>query len=128
MSILDLLLETDSKKLELKFSKQFEVKRLSEKIGEPFIITCAPTTTEQLVHVSEISNSITEIKMNTVLECCKIDGKKIATKELMEKFKALTPINLLEKLLLPGEIYTLYNKVQEISGYNDGGVEEIKNS
>lgn len=128
MSVLDLLLETDPKNLELKCSKQFEVKRLSEKIGGNFVVNCSPMTSEQMAHISEISNSITEIKMNTVLECCKIDGKKIASKELMEKFKAATPINLLEKLFLPGEVYTLYNTIQAMSGYSEGGVEEVKNS
>lgn len=128
MSVLDLLLEADPKKLELKFSKQYEVKRLSMKIGGPFIVICSPLTNEQLKHVSEISKDNTEMKINVVLECCKIDGKKIASKELMDKFKAITPIDLIEKLLLPGEIYELYSIINNMSGYGEGVIEEIKNS
>lgn len=128
MSVLDLLLETDPKKLELKFSKQYEVKRLSEKIGGKFIVNCTPLTNEQLSHVSEISKNNADMKINVVLECCKIDGKIIANKELMDKFKAITPIDLMEKLFLPGEIYKLYETVNDMSGYGDGVVEEIKNS
>lgn len=128
MSVLDLLLETDQKKLEIKFSKEFEVKRLSEKIGSPFIVTCSPLTNEQLAYLAEISKNNTEIKVNTVLECCKIDGKKIASKELLEKFKVATPNDLVEKLFLPGEIYKLYETVNSMSGYGEGVIEEIKNS
>ena len=128
MSVLNLLLETDPQQLELKFSKKFEVKRLSEIIGSPFVVTCSPITNEQLSHLSEISKNNTDLKINTVLECCKIDGKKIASKELMEKLKAITPKDLIEKLLLPGEIYELYSTVNSMSGYGEGVIEEIKNS
>lgn len=128
MSVLNLLLETDMQKLELKFSKEFEVKRLSKIIGSPFIVKCSPLTNEQLAHISEISKTNTDLKVNTVLECCKIDGKKIASKELMEKFKAPTPKDLVEKLFLPGEIYSLYSTIDSMSGYGEGVIEEIKNS
>lgn len=128
MSILDLLLETDIKKLELKFSKDFEVKRLSEKIGKPFVVSCSPMTNDQLTHISEVSKNNSDMKIHVVIECCKIEGKKIATKELMEKFNVITAFELVQKLFLPGEIYEMYTQVNNMSGYGEGAVEEIKNS
>lgn len=127
MSIIDLLLETDPKKLETKFKKEYEVERLSKILGEKFVITCSPLTSEQIGHIGEISKNHTEIKKNAVLECCKLEGKKIASKELMERMSAHTPFDLLDKLFLPGEVHELYSVINEMSGYGEDAIREIKN-
>lgn len=127
MSILDLLLETDIKKLELNNSKKYEIKRISNIIGEKFIITCSPIRTDQIAHIAEVSKNNTEIKHNTILEACKIDGKKINNKELMEKFNVVTPTELVGKMLLAGEISEINNIINDISGYGKDAIEEIKN-
>ena len=127
MSILDLLLETDIKKLELNNSKEYEIKRLSEILGKRFTVTCCPINTEQVAHIGEISKNNTEVKHNTIIESCRIDGKKLNNKELMEKFKAVTPTELVGKMFLSGEIYELYTIINNISGYGRDAVEEIKN-
>ena len=46
----------------------------------------------------------------------------------MDKFKVYTPKDLIRKILLAGEIVTLYNIIGELSGFDGGAVEEIKNS
>ncbi len=127
MSILDLLLETDEKKLKINNSKDYEVKRLSNVLGQKFIVNCKPLTNEQVAHIGEVSKDNTELKLNAVIEACRIEGKKFSHKELMGKFKVLTPLELLNKLFLPGEIYELYDIVNKLSGYSKDAVEEIKN-
>ncbi len=128
MSLIDVLLETDIEKLNAKTVKEYEVKRLSDKIKSPFIVTCTPLRLEQLSHVSEISKTTTEMKVNAVIECCRIDGKKFNNKELMEKLRVHTPQQVIEKLFLPGEVHKLYEVVNSISGYGEGAIEEIKNA
>lgn len=126
MGIFDLLLETDAKKLKASNSKDCEIKRLSDILGERFIVTCTPLTAEQIQYVGEVSKNNTEMKANIVLECCKLEGKSLKSKELLEKFGVPTPIDALHKLFLPGEIYTLYETVNQLSGYNKDAVKEVK--
>ena len=54
MSIFDRLLETDAEKLQEKEKTELKIKRLSDIVGEPFVVTCAALTEDQMVHVSEI--------------------------------------------------------------------------
>lgn len=126
-SILDLLLETDAEKFQHSNTKDFEITRLSEKIGEKFIVQCSTLTSEKIRHVAEISKNNIDTKTYSILESCRIEGKKINSKELMEKFGAITPPELIEKLLLPGEIQSLYDEISTLSGYARNAVEEIKN-
>ena len=49
-------------------------------------------------------------------------------KEVLEHFKAPTPKELINKLLLAGEIDELYNTINELNGYDKEDEEEdIKN-
>lgn len=127
MSIFDKLLETDVEKLQGKEKRKYEVKRLSDVIGEPFYVTCKPLSNEQVSHIGEISKKETDMRLHVVLEACSIEGKPINNKELLDKLGVLTGKEAVEKLFLPGEIYALFDFVQEISGYGRNAVEEIKN-
>lgn len=127
MSILDLLLETDVEKLQHANKKDFEIKRLSKALGEKFLIECRPLTNQQIEHIGEISKSNADMKLNAILESCRLEGKRFNHQQLMNKFGVATPIDLLNKLLLPGEIFELYNAVNELSGYGKDAVKEIKN-
>lgn len=128
MSIIDLLLETDVEKLQAKHNKNYEIKRLSKVLGEKFIITCYALTHEQVAHLGEISKTNTAMKLNAVLEACRIEGKRFNNKELMDKFGVATPTDLLNKLFLPGELYELYGIINTLSGYSKDAVSEVKNS
>lgn len=127
MSILDLLLETDVEKLQASNTKEFEIKRLSKVLGEKFVVTCRALTNDQITHVGEVSKNNTDTKLNVVLESCRIEGKRFNNKQLMDRFNVITPIELLNKLFLPGEIFELYTAVNELSGYTKDAVKEIKN-
>lgn len=128
MSIIDLLLETNVEKLQTKHNKNYEIKRLSKVLGEKFIITCYALTHEQVAHIGEISKTNADMELNTILEACRIDGQRLSNKELMDKFGVFTPKDLLNKLFLPGELYSIYKVVNELSGYNNDAVREVKNS
>lgn len=126
-NIIDLLLETDIEKLAASNAQECEIKRLSKVLDQPFIVTCKPLTNEQIAHIGEISKTNVDMKLNVVLEACRIEGKKLNGKELMGKFNVVRPLDLLDKLFLPGEISKLYDVVNEISGYTKDAVKEIKN-
>lgn len=128
MDILDLLLEADPTKLKEKAKKDYEIKRLSRLLGEKFIVTCYPLTHEQVTHIGEISKNNTDAKLNAILEACRLSGHKLGDQQLMEKYKAATPKELVVNLFLPGEVYSLYETVNQLSGYGRDAVAEIKNS
>ncbi|HAR73074.1 MAG TPA: hypothetical protein DCR77_06660 [Flavobacteriaceae bacterium] len=125
MSLIDKLLQIDINKLE-KQAKKYEVKRLSEAIGEPFEITIKPLTMEQVNHIGEIAKNGNEREL-AIVEACKIEGKKFTEQELLNRFKCPSAAEFVGKLLQPGEIQAIYNIINELSGYRIGVVEEIKN-
>lgn len=126
-NIIDLLLETDVEKLAASNAQACEVKRLSRALGQPFIVTCKPLTNEQIAHIGEVSKTNVDMKLNVVIEACRLEDKRFSNKELMDKFKVARPLDLLNKLFLPGEIAKLYDVVNDISGYTRDAVKEIKN-
>lgn len=128
MGIIDLLLETDMKKLQENNKKEYEIKRLTNILGEKFTVTCQALTHEQVIHIGEVSKTNAETKFNAIVEACKIEGKRFNNKELMDKFGVIKPIDLLDKLFLPGEISRLYDIVNKLSGYGKDVIEEVKNS
>lgn len=126
-NLIDLLLCKDIEDIS-KIKKDVEITRLSRALGCEFIVTCNALTSEQLDYISDISKKSSDIKINTILEGCKIDGKKLVNAELIQKFGVDTPKELVEKLFLIGEIGKLYEEVSKLSGYGTDAVKEVKNS
>jgi hypothetical protein len=130
-NILDLLLKEDVSKIK-KPTKKVEIKRLSKVFGQKIIFTCEGLDSNQLQYINESSENdgeqdIAQMRRLTVIEGVKDPSLK--SKELCEKFKAVTPNELLkdDKFLLPGEILSLYRVVSDLTGFNDDAVAEIKN-
>lgn len=132
MNTLDLLLQLDESKLK-KPSKEVEMKRLSELIGEKVIFKVEALTPIKMEEIQEMcmnddmeNINITELQLLTAIEGVKEPNLK--SKELMDKFEVYSPKDLIRKILLPGEIITLYNIIGDLSGFDGGAVEEVKNS
>jgi len=131
MNTLDLLLKLDESKIK-KPTKQVEIKRLSEILGEKVVFTCQAVTANKMAEIQEMvldvktqQIDVQEMQIMTVLAGVKEPNLK--SKELMEKFNVPTPKELLQKLLLSGEITNLYNVISELSGYGPDSVAEVKN-
>lgn len=131
MNTLDLLLKLDESKIK-KPTKQVEIRRLSEALGEKVIFTCQAVTANKMAEIQEMvldvktqQIDVQEMQIMTVLAGVKEPNLK--DKKLLEKFNAPTPKELLQKLLLSGEITNLYNVISELSGYGPNSVAEIKN-
>lgn len=131
--ILDILLEADLTKIKVP-EKQVEITRLSEALGEKFLVTCraiSPGKSEEIQENStrivngEADINIADMQIFTVLEG--VYKPDLKNKELREKLGALTPKELVYKLFLMGEITRLYNVISDLSGFGDKAVEEVKN-
>ncbi|EJO5347139.1 phage portal protein [Clostridium botulinum] len=135
-NVMDLLLKADTSKLK-RATKEVKIQSLSESFGQDVVFTLQAIPIEKYNEIQEQGVSIDEeelsnidynkIQMLTVLEGVKEPNLK--SKELMEHFKAHTPIELLQRMFSgrPGEIATLYNNINDLCGFGRKAIEEIKN-
>lgn len=65
-----------------------------------------------------------KMKILTIIEGCPAVFK---SKEVMDHFGCATPRDLINKLLLSGEIDDLYKTITELNGYEEDEEEDIKN-
>jgi hypothetical protein len=137
VNVLDLLLGSDIGEIKLP-TKNMEIKRLSEVFGAPFVITVSALSPDRYEEVQDMAVSVNgkdadiEISLLQVLVVMEgvmdPNGKPMfKNKDLMAKFKASTPKELVRKLLLSGEIATIYGEIASLSGFGEGSVTEVKN-
>jgi hypothetical protein len=137
VNVLDLLLGSDIGEIKLP-TKTMEIKRLSKVFGAPFIVTVSALSPDRYEEVQDMSITvkgkdadieISLFQMLVVLEgVMEPNGKPLfKNKDLMAKFKASTPKELVRKLLLSGEITSIYGEIAELSGFGEGAVAEVKN-
>lgn len=137
VNILDLLLGSDIGEIKLP-TKQVEITRLTEAYGKPFIITCKALTPERYEEVQDMAVNVqgkdvdldvTLLQLFVTIEGVVDEAGKplFKNKDLMAKFKAQTPKELVRKILLSGEITNVYSEIAKLSGFGEDAVKEVKN-
>lgn len=137
VNVLDLLLGSDIGEIKLP-TKEMEITRLSGVFGAPFVITVSALSPDRYEEVQDMAISVKgkeadiEISLLQVLVVMEgvvdSNGKPMfKNKDLMTKFKVSTPKELVRKLLLSGEIATIYGEIANLSGFGDSSVKEVKN-
>ena len=139
VNILDMLLGADVDKVKLP-TKQYEIKRLSDAFGSPFVVTLKACSAEKWEELQDMALDIKgkDVELDTnlmqtfiVMESTYLDENAtqllFKNKDLMSKFKAASPKDLVKKILLSGEIISVYGMVAELSGFGDDAVTEVKN-
>ena len=121
MNTLDLLLKADINSIKRPV-KEIKIKRLSKVLNADIVFTVTALSLDKLEELRE-SNS-KDFNIHTILEGVKEPNLK--SRDLMEKFNAITPVELVKKLLLPGEIEDVYLAISKLSGYGINTIEEIK--
>jgi hypothetical protein len=125
VNVIDLLLNTDGNKLKMP-TKEVEIKRLSRAAGEKVIFKLESISMDKYVDIGEMSKDPGDTQIFAIIEGVK--EPNLRDKDLMNKYNSVTPKDLVKKLLLPGEIGTLYSEVSELSGFDKDMIEEVKNS
>ena len=116
---LELLLKCNTAELP---KKELRMKRLSEAAGGDVVFSIQAINFNE---GSEIKGRKSEdIPLFVILEG--VVSPDLKNAELMKKYKAATPIEMLKELLLPGEIEDLSREIETLSGYRGSTVEEIK--
>lgn len=137
VNVLDLLLGADADKIKLPTSR-VEITRLSEALGDPFILTCQALTPEKYEEVQDMALSVSgkdvdldvsQLQLFTVMEgVVDAEGKPLfKSKELRDKYKVPTPKEVVKKVLLSGEIVAVYTVIAKLTGFDDTAVKQVKN-
>jgi hypothetical protein len=124
MNALELLLQTDRSKLKLP-TKKVEMKRLTAAAGTAVIFELEALDFNTYADIGEMSKNNADLEIYAILNGVKEPCLK--DKKLCEKYGCVTPYELVKRLLLPGEITTLYNEISDLCGFDNDMVEEIKN-
>lgn len=134
MNLVEKLLKMDATPFTERETKEIEIKRLSEKFGEPFIVTVGAIDAERFIELSSemLGNNgkvdfSKSFNTNALLVCEGVISPDLKNKDLQAHFKAQTPKEL-AKILFKGEISKLSNAITELSGFgSDDEDEELKN-
>jgi hypothetical protein len=137
VNVLELLLGSDIGEISLP-TKRIEITRLSEVYGTPFIVTCKALSPEKYEEVQDMALNVNgkdvDLDVNLLQLFVSLEGivdeagkPMFKNKDLMAKFKASTPKELIKKVLLSGEITNLYGEIAKLSGFGEDAVVEVKN-
>lgn len=111
---LDILLGED--KIEKRQEKQVKVKRLG------VVFTLQSLGYNRVAEIRKLGDE--RIPLHILL--AGVVDPDFKNSALQEKYGAVTPAELIEKILLPGEIEDLSRTVEKLSGYRSVTIEEIK--
>ena len=110
--ILDLLLRPDTPDVQKQLARaRFELPRLSEVYGEPFVLQLKGMPYGRALEIMDMANS----ELQTVL--AGDDSGIWKSDKLQRKFGVTTPAELVTHLLQPGEIRAVSVAVEQLSGF-----------
>lgn len=137
MNLAEAMLAADAGKVTAKATKAFEVKRLSELFGTPFILNLQQISTRRFKELQESNVSVDSkgkanvdtYNLQLMLVVEGVTNKDFNDKAVLKHFGAATRKDLFEILLNAGEIADISQAVSALCGFGDTNknVEEIKN-
>lgn len=126
---LSLLLSSNTDKFK-KPTKEVELTRLTEALGEPFLCTVQAIDMNQFKEIlrqaGEARNAESNIQVAELAVKMGLIDPKLTDKELQKHFNAPNYKELMSKMFLTGEIVELSEAIMEISKLNPEEKKEIK--
>jgi hypothetical protein len=134
MSLTEKLLALDAQKYKEKQTATIEIKRLSEQIGEPFLVKVQEVGSERMQELQAMffdkKGRVDMSQTRTVSALIALEGvidPNLKDKTLLEHYEAATPKDLVNILFKGDELTNVSSKIANISGYNTEEGEEEKN-
>ena len=136
MNLVEALLAADNEQLLNSRKEEYEVKRLSNILGQPFVLTLKAIPSKRYTEIQTAATIFKKKKQDVDLHKLQIltltagiESPSLNDAELLKKFGVITPAELLEKLLLAGEITNIADAISKLSGYDsiEDDAEEVKN-
>lgn len=131
MSIIDTLMEKDLGTLKEVAKEDIEITRLSEALGEPFIVTVKELSYKRIQDLKMLSadkNGVLDEK--EFVEMVVTDGivsPDFNNKELLQKFKVASKQALVAKLFKAGELENIGKRITSLSGFDVGSIKKVAN-
>ncbi len=119
MDTLELLLRADIPNLP---EKEFKIKRLSELCGAPVVFKLRALPYNRAAEIAKEQKS----DMNVHVLLAGVTEPNLKSNDLLTKYNAVTPAELVKKMLLPGEVEDISRAVEQLSGFRAVTIEEIK--
>ncbi len=119
MNTLDLLLKAEIPDLP---EKEYKIRRLSALCGGPVIFKLKGLPYNRAAELTKSQKD----DLNVHILLAGVVEPNLKDSELQAKYGAVTPSELIKKMLLPGEIEDLSRAVERLSGYREITIAEIK--
>ncbi|WRS27207.1 hypothetical protein U6B65_12870 [Oscillospiraceae bacterium MB08-C2-2] len=116
-NVLDLLLQSEIPQPQ---TKQYRHKRLSQLCGEDVILTLKEIPYNRVGELQRMEETSVHVVLSGVVD------PPLKSSELLAKYAAETPAELVKKLFLPGEVEDISRAIERLSGYRTTTIEEIK--
>lgn len=101
--------------------KSVKLKRLSEQAGADVVLELRALS---YAEVLELKREPADLGTGIVL--AGVASPDLHSMQLVERYKATTPAEALQRLLLPGEIEELAREIERLSGYRTEVLEEFQ--
>lgn len=136
MNLAEAMLAADAGKIKLAATADFEVKRLSNLFGVPFILHLKQISMKR---ATELGNACVTMRGNKPVQNRykvflmmlneSVTNEELSKPEILKHFGAATRMELLEKLLNAGEMAAIEKEINKLCGYGEEEelAEEVKN-
>ncbi len=115
---LDLLLKSDVENVR---EKKIKLKRLSTK-EIPFVLSIKSLNYNRVAEIKNLTGD--DVPIHIML--AGVLDPDLKNQELLNKFNAVTPVEAVKKIFLPGEIEDISREIEKLSGYRVTTIEDIK--
>lgn len=130
MNAVELLMKMDKGKVRAIPQKEVEVKRLSGIAGQPFNVKLKAVPGEKWNDIAgtvDSADDAANYKSSKHLLLAGMVDPNLKDHDLQEAYGAASPLELMEKLFLAGEIMKLAAEVTDLSGFGGDPETEVKN-
>lgn len=117
---MDLLLRMEPPKTE---TAEIKISRLSKAAGGDVLFELRALGYSRVAELKEM-NDTPEVAVQAIL--AGVTSPDLKNAVLLEKYKAVTPAELIKTMLTPGEIEDIYRRIQKLSGYLNSTIEDVK--
>lgn len=121
VNVIDLLLRPDAPAVtrERKLV-EMDVKRLSESFGEPFTVTIKGLSYNEYQDLKDAKDATVDIVLAGVV------SPNLRDPRLLEMYGVPTPVELAKDIFLPGELAELARKIEQLTGFRQLMLKEVK--
>ena len=134
MNTIDLLMKMDAGTITKVPTGEMEIKRLTELIGEKFVVKYKALNGRRITELSQTTldgnGNLVGGKAydgNLILIGEAMISPDLKDKDLQKHFGAASPKDLADKLFNGGEVRKIAGEIMQLSGYGNNTDEEIKN-